>query len=373
MTARADTYVVEPDGSGEQPTIQAAVNAAAAGDTILLAAGTFTGDGNRDVDFLGKDLVVISQDHDVETCIIDCQGAPASPHRGFTFQASESRDAVLQEVTIRNGWAEDGGAIAIDDFSSPTIRQCRLENSVATYPGNGYGGAIYCYGSPLIDSCLIRGNRAGNRGGGIYAGDGPGMDAEIVNCVVLDDQAEDGGGLHVRGTVLVDNCLVAGNIAGWGDAYGGGISCRYHAGQIVVSTVAANQAGEAAGIALYGDLVPSIERTLIAFNLGAAGVGCIGSSQAALSCCDIYGNDGGDRTGCIADQQGTNGNFRGDPGFCSLAMGDFRVCSDSWCLPGLHAWGCATEIIGAFGSGCAPCQPVAAERRSLGSLKALYR
>ncbi len=47
-SAIATTYTISPDGTGDFPTVQAAVNAAADGDIIELTDGTFTGDGNRD-------------------------------------------------------------------------------------------------------------------------------------------------------------------------------------------------------------------------------------------------------------------------------------------------------------------------------------
>ena len=47
--AAAETYVVKPDGTGDFPTIQAAIDAAYHGDVIELTDGVFTGDGNRDL------------------------------------------------------------------------------------------------------------------------------------------------------------------------------------------------------------------------------------------------------------------------------------------------------------------------------------
>lgn len=57
----------------EYSTIQAAINAAADGDTVMVADGVYTGDGNRNIDFKGKAITVMSE-NGPENCIIDCQG-----------------------------------------------------------------------------------------------------------------------------------------------------------------------------------------------------------------------------------------------------------------------------------------------------------
>ena len=54
VAATGAVYVVSPDGTGDFPTIQAAINGAADGDIVELTDGTFIGAGNRDIDFLGK-------------------------------------------------------------------------------------------------------------------------------------------------------------------------------------------------------------------------------------------------------------------------------------------------------------------------------
>ena len=41
-------------------TIQAAINDANNGDTIIVQTGTYTGDGNRNIDFKGKAITVRS-------------------------------------------------------------------------------------------------------------------------------------------------------------------------------------------------------------------------------------------------------------------------------------------------------------------------
>ena len=71
--ATATIYVVNPEGTGDFPTIQEALDACIDGDIIELTDGTFTGDGNRDIDYLGKAITVRSQSGDPEMCTIDCE------------------------------------------------------------------------------------------------------------------------------------------------------------------------------------------------------------------------------------------------------------------------------------------------------------
>ena len=59
--ASADTFLILPDGSGDFPAIQDAIDDAASGDAIVLGDGTFVGERNRNLDFLGKNLTLRSQ------------------------------------------------------------------------------------------------------------------------------------------------------------------------------------------------------------------------------------------------------------------------------------------------------------------------
>ncbi|HNS21294.1 MAG TPA: hypothetical protein PKH24_12395 [Sedimentisphaerales bacterium] len=108
----AKTIRVTNNGTGEYPTIQAAINASVSGDTVLVAPGTYTGDGNRDIDFGGKAITVRSETGP-GTCIIDAQGSFADRHRGFNFHMGEQADSVLDGFTITGGYqypGEGGGA-----------------------------------------------------------------------------------------------------------------------------------------------------------------------------------------------------------------------------------------------------------------------
>ena len=102
------TYVVNPQGTGDFPTIVEALAAAEGGDRIELADGVFEGPGNHNLDFNGKAIIVCSQSGDPTTCIIDCGGRDSDPdplERGFEFHSGEDSTSVLAALTIINGVA----------------------------------------------------------------------------------------------------------------------------------------------------------------------------------------------------------------------------------------------------------------------------
>ena len=103
----ASVYLVDPQGTGDFPTIQAVVDAVVDGDIIELADGSYLGSGNHNVDFRGRSITIRSRNGDPDLCIIDCSGEPGDLHRGFLFESGESREAVLQDLTITNGIAAE--------------------------------------------------------------------------------------------------------------------------------------------------------------------------------------------------------------------------------------------------------------------------
>ena len=81
----ARTWVVRPDGTGDAPTIQAAIDSLGVDDAIALADGVFTGLGNRDLTQADRWVRMWSLSGDPTACVIDCQGSAADPHFGIAF------------------------------------------------------------------------------------------------------------------------------------------------------------------------------------------------------------------------------------------------------------------------------------------------
>jgi hypothetical protein len=88
---------------------------------------------------------------------------------------------------------------------------------------------------------------------------------------------------------------------------------------------------------------------LMAFNKHACAVFNGDSSEAYLTCCDIYGNEGGDYVNVIMGQQFSDGNFSEDPVFCGPQYGNVFPAAGSPCLPANNT--CVVQI-GAYGQGC---------------------
>jgi parallel beta-helix repeat protein len=216
--ATADTIYVCWDGTGDYTTIQAGIDAAAAGDEVVVCDGTYTGAGNRDLDFAGKAITVRSASGDPAQCIIDC----ASGGRGFHFASGEGSDSIVEGLTITNGYAESGGGVFCTALSSPTLTNCAINGNSADY----YGGGVYCHYSSnaQLTNCRISGNSA-ERGAGVYCSID--SNAALANCEISGNTASQyGGGVYCYSSAnaTLTDCTFSGNSATYA---GGGVSCPY--------------------------------------------------------------------------------------------------------------------------------------------------
>lgn len=131
ISALAQTTINVP---ADQPTIQAAIDVAQNGDTVLVAPGTYY----ENINFRGKAITVKSSDGPSATIIDGSANGSV-----VTFNSGESSDAVLSGFTIQNGWSTWGAGIEISD-SSPII----LGNTIKGNQGETGLGIDIGGGSP---------------------------------------------------------------------------------------------------------------------------------------------------------------------------------------------------------------------------------
>jgi predicted outer membrane repeat protein len=228
------TLRVSPDGSSYYPTIQAAADAAAPGDTILLESGTYTGAGNREIDFLGKDLLLTSA-AGAEATLIDCE----YEGRGFYLHSSESRACVIQNVKITRGQAS---GVRLSG-ASPT-----LKGLIVQY-GSPSGGISLTSSGAAIEDCLIQGNHSSSDGGGVLIGSGCDS-VEIRRCTLSGNSASWGGGLYMlcSGSILIEDVYFGNNAASW---TGGGAYIANSSSAVLSGTTFSGNSSGSKGGGLY--------------------------------------------------------------------------------------------------------------------------
>lgn len=412
----ATTYSVAPDGSGDFPTIQQAIDAAFAGDVIELTNGIFVGVGNRDIDFLGKAITVRSASGDPSSCTIDCQASDLYPRRAFLFHLGEGPASVLEGITITNGYVSGGvypencGGGLQCLSASPTISNCVFLGNTATgtdsYDG-GFGGGLFSTdASPTLLDCTFDSNWAYKGGGarcngstsirivrcdfidntGVHVGGGflnKEAKVTLIDCRFLGNDSEKGGGMHCwdawpdsiiscefagnhaqhhggglyfasGSTSLVRDCVFANN---WADQDAGAIFCYTgSAPNISNCTIHANGCGNhGGGISCWSTSAPIIENTIVTSSVQGEAVYCDATSSALLSCCDLYDNAAGDWVGHIADQFEVDGNISLDPLYCDPEGQDLSLQALSPCAPHSPPNG-ECDLIGALPVSCGPHQ-----------------
>jgi hypothetical protein len=123
---------------------------------------------------------------------------------------------------------------------------------------------------------------------------------------------------------LIERVTLSGNRADWG---GGALACD-------------------------DESAPALTACLAAFNSASAGGGIFlrgNGPGPTLSCCDVFGNEGGEYGGPMEDPTGSDGNLSADPLFCDLAQQVYTLAIQSPCLPENND--CGVQM-GFYGADC---------------------
>jgi len=237
------------DGVHEVPSeyssIQDAIEAAGYGDTVLVAPGTYVGDGNWVINPGGKPISILASGTPEET-ILDGYNL-----RGVVvFSNGETSQTVIEGFTITNGRVEYGGGGILCNSSNPTITNCVIEDNTSTNFGAGGISIKYC--SPVVTDCTISGN-TGEEGGGVNIRLG---NPTFSNCMIENNTAfgqyGHGGGIFFRDSdsLLID-CTISGNMTTGLDAHGGGALCYQSSPEFINCMINSNTCNHEDGGGLY--------------------------------------------------------------------------------------------------------------------------
>ena len=319
-----DSTIGDPleDGSAEHPfdNIQEAVTYAEYAETIVVMPGTYSGQGNYDIDYLGKAVKIRGSGPD--NTIIDCDNSG----RGFYFHNRERNDSILDGVTITNGNAYYGGAVNCADGSSPIISNCVFKDNWAVSWGSkgGYGGAVYnggssnptyrdckfidnlavwygagmfnSWSSPNVTNCLFEGNLCGAYGAGMFNDNGRPV---INNCSFIANSAQTWGGgmFNSESSPTLSGCTFSENSTI--DWDGGAMLNMYSDPVAVDCEFRNNTAGD------WGGAICNLEGSLVLANCAviANSTGSQGgafyndASEITMTNCVIAGNAAGQAGG----------------------------------------------------------------------------
>jgi hypothetical protein len=216
-------------------TIQAAINAAERGDTVLVGQGTYY----ENINFRGKGITVASSylvtndPEDILATIID-GSMPSSPDTGscVLLVSGEDSTAVLEGFTLTHGtgltykyigtdcncnfsysatWRE-GGAVAMAQSAAIIKHNFIIDNTTfgGTSNAGGGGGIASMYGNPnIINNVLV--NNTGGYGCGITINISSGL---IKNNIVYHNHGggdDNGGGVmfwHAENATIENNTII---------------------------------------------------------------------------------------------------------------------------------------------------------------------
>jgi len=255
---RHGPWTVNPSSSEPHlQTIQAAVDAAWPGMTILVPPGIYASDERSGYRLYVDKTLTIRSTHGPEQTIL--RGNLPSHDEPISVVYMGSSNTVLSGFTIEGGVGNAGGGVL-----GGTVTNCIVRGNVA----NSGGGVA----NSIVRNSRIVNNKATFRGGGAHQ-------SAIFNSVIEGNEAQYGGGVY---NTTVDRSSMRLNVAEWNGGGVGGSDSR-----ITLSDISFNRARHGGGI--DGGYA---QRCVIEGNYAEHSGGALSSAWPVFNCLIIYNEAG---------------------------------------------------------------------------------
>lgn len=276
--------------------------------TIVLTSGQLTIEESVTVTGPGLALATVSGNKTSRVFAID----PTASGDGVTLSGLTIQDGsadvgagifvtgaavtIVDCVITGNDASSRGGGIYADGYLDPaslTLQSCTVSNNAASSLSAGRGGAVYGYFAALtFGGCTISGNFARLAGGGVYCYYSP---AAFTNCSISGNSAASsnggsGGGVFSYGNAVDQLTLTNCSIIGNSAKDGGGaLNCSQVDVVLVNCTISGNTAAFGVG-GVYGlDTTMTLSNCSLTGNTGG-GLYCTYNAEVTLSNCTVSGN-----------------------------------------------------------------------------------